>query len=101
MFTPYDADGQPTGEEMDRQQILDLYTWQPGTCFRHPGGGTVDTALVKMIKPRAGQPEEVRACRDCVLVMEGCRRNTAEQAGVEYEPGHVGEAVVARCPGSS
>jgi hypothetical protein len=76
---------------MDRQQILDLYDWQPGTCFRHPDRGETDTTVVKTLHPRDDGDAEVRACRDCILCMENARRRAAERAGSEYEPGHVGE----------
>jgi hypothetical protein len=76
---------------MDHQQILTLYTWNPGTCFRHPERGTVLTARVKTLHPRVGGEEHVRACRDCVLEMEQDRCVAAGQDGTIYEPGHAGE----------
>lgn len=78
---------------MHRQQILDLYEWQPGTCFRHPAKGEVPTTVVGTIHPQACSEREVRGCADCVIAMEDTRREGAARAGVEYEPGHVGEAV--------
>lgn len=75
---------------MDPQQILDLYEWEDGVCFRHPSRGEVPTTHVKTIHPRAGDPEEVRACEECVLVLEQERLVAAEAAGVEYKPGRVG-----------
>ncbi|MDQ0758653.1 hypothetical protein QF027_001288 [Streptomyces canus] len=75
---------------MDRQQILDLYQWEPGVCFRHPGKGEVPTALVKELRPRSDEPHEVRACRDCIVVMEDIRRESAARAGNEYAPGRAG-----------
>ena len=76
---------------MDRTQILDLYDWAPGICFRHPGHGEVDTALVKTLHPRDDDEHEVRACRDCVVAMEDIRREAAARVGSEYEPGPVGQ----------
>ena len=76
---------------MDRQQILNLYQWQPGICFRHHARGEVLTARVKTIHPRCGHEEEVRACQDCVLEMEQERWAAAGRLGVDYEPGHAGE----------
>ena len=73
---------------MDRQQILDLYTWVPGTCFRHPSKGEVPTALVKKLHPAGDGEHEVRACEECVVVIE---REAAARLGDEYEPGHVGQ----------
>ena len=76
---------------MDRQQILDLYEWQLGICFRHPGKGEVPPAVVGTIHPRDGSEREVRGCEDCVIAMEDIRREEAARSGGEYEPGHLGE----------
>lgn len=54
---------------MDRQQILDLYEWAEGICFRHPSKGVVPTAHVETIRPAAGGIQDVRACEDCVVAM--------------------------------
>jgi hypothetical protein len=78
---------------MDRQEILDLYDWQSGVCFRCPEKGEVPTALVGVIHPRADGDKEIRACADCVIAMEDIRREEASRTGSEYEPGHVGEAL--------
>jgi hypothetical protein len=79
---------------MDRQQILDLYEWRDGTCFRHPSKGRVRTAVVGTIHPAAAGEREVRGCEDCVIAMEDIRREDAARAGRYYEPGHLG-----KCPG--
>ncbi|WP_171109216.1 MULTISPECIES: hypothetical protein [unclassified Streptomyces] len=76
---------------MDRQQILDLYQWSPGVCFRHPERGTVDTTVIKKLHPRDDGEHEVRACADCVIAMEDIRRDEARRSGNEYQPGRVGE----------
>jgi hypothetical protein len=78
---------------MDRQQILDLYDWQPGVCFRHPNEGEVPTAVVGAIHPRENGEREVRACEACVLNMEDIRREEAARSGSEYEPGRLGEVL--------
>jgi hypothetical protein len=78
---------------MDRQELLDLYDWQPGVCFRHPNKGTVDTTVVKTLHPPLDGDHDVRACRECVLAMEAIRREAAERSGSKYEPGHAGEAL--------
>ncbi|ARX81484.1 hypothetical protein SMD44_00882 [Streptomyces alboflavus] len=78
---------------MNREEILALYQWQPGTCFRHPAEGVVETALVKTIQPRLDGKREIRACRECVLAMEGIRHEAARQAGAEYVPGRAGETL--------
>ncbi|MGW5426909.1 hypothetical protein ACWET9_06730 [Streptomyces sp. NPDC004059] len=72
---------------MDRQQILDLYDWAPGTCFRHPSKGEVLTAHVQTIRPAAGGIQDIRACRECVLAMEGDRERAAIRTGRRYTPG--------------
>jgi hypothetical protein len=76
---------------MDKQQILDLYDWADGVCFRHPGKGTVPTAVVKELHPEGVGTYEVRACGDCVIALEDIRRESAARAGREYEPGRIGE----------
>jgi hypothetical protein len=76
---------------MDRTQILDLYEWETGVCFRHPSTGEVATAHVKTVHPRDGGAEDVRACRPCILDMEREREAVARAEGLVYEPGHVGE----------
>jgi len=77
---------------MDRQQILDLYAWAPGICFRHPSKGTVQTAVVGAIHPPADGEVEVRGCEDCVIAIEDMRREEAARTGGRYEPGRIGEA---------
>ncbi|GLP64376.1 hypothetical protein TUSST3_09960 [Streptomyces sp. TUS-ST3] len=78
---------------MDRQEILDLYEWQPGVCFRHPAKGTVATAVVGTIHPREAGERDVHACEECVLTMEDIRREEAGRSGGGYEPGHLGEVL--------
>lgn len=77
---------------MDRQQILDLYNWAPGICFRHPGKGRAPTAVVKVLHPRGDATREVRACEDCVIAIEDARREAAVREGRPYHPGRVGES---------
>lgn len=76
---------------MDRQQLLDLYEWRDGVCFRHPSKGKVPTTVVGVIHPKACGKREVRGCVACVIAMEDIRREAAARAGSEYRPGHVGE----------
>jgi hypothetical protein len=72
---------------MDRQEILDLYDWADGTCFRHPSRGAVPTAVVGVIHPRSDGDHEVRACKECVIAMEDIRREESARTGTEYQPG--------------
>lgn len=78
---------------MDPDQILALYDWKPGTCFRCPAPSETDTALIAILQPRFDGAKQIRACRECVIVMEESRRSLAEQVGVTYEPGRAGEAL--------
>ncbi|MET9445447.1 hypothetical protein [Streptomyces sp. NPDC006610] len=75
---------------MDRQEILDLYEWQPGVCFRHPRKGELPTAHVKTIRPSAGGVQDVRACQACVYDMERSRKAASERQGKAYSPGRLG-----------
>ena len=64
---------------MDRQQILDLYEWEPGICFRHPGKGEVPTAHIETVRPAAGGIQDIRACRECVIAIEQDRIAATER----------------------
>ena len=74
---------------MDRQQILDLYDWQTGVCFRHPSKGEVPTAHVETIRPLAGGLQDVRACGECIAEMEEQREALATRTGEAYTPGRL------------
>jgi hypothetical protein len=74
---------------MDRQQILDLYDWTPGTCFRHPRKGEVPTAHVRTVRPSAGGIQDIRACAECVTSMEEQRKRAADRKGLSYRPGEL------------
>jgi hypothetical protein len=76
---------------MDQQQILALYDWAMGICFRHPAKGEVPTALVKVLHPRDRRAHEVRACEECVLLMKDARREAAARQKAECRPGHSAE----------
>jgi hypothetical protein len=76
---------------MQRQQILDLYEWRLGPCFRHPSKGQVPTTVVGTIHPQGDGEREVRGCEDCVIAMEDIRREVAARAGEDYEPGQLGK----------
>ncbi|GGW98442.1 hypothetical protein [Streptomyces chartreusis] len=78
---------------MDREQILSLYEWEDGVCFRHPSKGEVPTAVVGHVHPREDGEREVRGCAECVIGMEDIRREDAARSGGEYEPGHLGEVL--------
>lgn len=72
---------------MERQQILDLYKWALGICFRHPARGEQPTTVVKTLHPRGGGDRDVRACEACVVLLEAERESAARIAAVAYVPG--------------
>jgi hypothetical protein len=78
---------------MDRQQILALYDWADGVCFRHPSKGEVPTTVVGVVHPRADGEKAVRGCAECVIAMEDVRREEAARRGSRYRPGQLGEGV--------
>lgn len=73
---------------MDSEEILSLYEWQPGACFQCARNG-VDTTVVDTVYPKDGDGAEVRACKVCVLILEGERQQDARRRGVPYKPGEV------------
>lgn len=77
---------------MDDEELLALYEWSGGTCFRHPARGEVLTAHVKTIRPPAGGLQDVRACRECVVAMEVERERASLRAGRPYMPGHLADS---------
>lgn len=77
---------------MDGEEILPLYPWGSGTCFRHPQAGEVDTTCIAVLRPQCGPAREIRACRACVLAMEHDRRRAAERSGLEYTPGPLADS---------
>ena len=72
---------------VDHQQILKLYAWEQGICFRHPAKGAVPTTHVWTVRPPAGGIQDIRACEECVVSMEEQRKRTAERLGRPYTPG--------------
>lgn len=74
---------------MEPGDILDLYVWTVGTCFRCARTREPVTQLAA-IKTQSGQQYAVRACRGCVLLMEAERQRRAQRSGASYEPGKLG-----------
>lgn len=68
--------------------VLALYPWHPGNCFRCARKG-VDTTEVDEITPRAGEPVELRACKWCVAFLEREREKSAQRSGGTYTPGRL------------
>jgi len=66
---------------MDRQQILNLYTWEQGICFQHPSKGTVPTAVVGVIHPREDGEKQVRGCEECVIALGEMRHQAEARTG--------------------
>lgn len=77
---------------MEPAELLALYEWAAGTCFRHPGLGQVDTAHLKTLHPRTGENLDIRGCQECVLVLEGQRERAASRSGGSYNPGQLGRS---------
>lgn len=75
---------------MDREQILNLYNWAEGRCFRHPSKGVVPTAVVGTVHPRSDGERDIRACANCVISLEDIRREQAARSGETYQPGRLG-----------
>jgi hypothetical protein len=61
------------------------YTWAPGSCYRCRRQQE-KTAVVGRL-PTLPQPAEVRACLDCVLILEYDRERAAHRYGWPYVPG--------------
>lgn len=85
---------------MEAEDVLNLYEWAPGTCFQC-ARTDVDTTVVAVLRPVSSPEQVVRACRNCLLVMEEERRVAAARRGVPYEPGHAGEACGSSQQGTS
>jgi hypothetical protein len=76
--------------ERDNDEILALYNWQTGDCFRCAKVG-VDTTLIAIIRPPSDGTQEVRACRACVLDLEAMRQRAAVRTGRPYTPGRLAD----------
>jgi hypothetical protein len=70
------------------EDILALYTWEGGTCFRC-ARRQVPTTRVGEVRAANGDLVEVRACRDCVLALEAAKRRDAKRHGRDYQPGQL------------
>lgn len=73
---------------MDSAEILALYDWETGTCFQC-ARTDLDTTVVGLLHPQCSPPQQVRACRECLLLLEAEREVAARRSGESYEPGHV------------
>lgn len=74
---------------MDDEQILKLYRWNDGICFRHPGKGQVPTTHLWTVHPPAGGIQDVRGCEECVVSIERQRERAAEHEGRAYIAGEL------------
>lgn len=77
---------------MEPAELLALYEWAAGICFRHPGLGEVETAHLKTLHPRTGEELDIRGCRECVLILEGQRERASARSGCSYQPGRLGRS---------
>jgi len=75
---------------LDDNEILSLYPWDAGSCFRCARTG-VDTTCLTQFTPESNGDYDVRACHACVLDLEAMSRQAAERKGVPYELGRLGE----------
>lgn len=86
---------------MNDDEILALYDWASGDCFRC-AKTDIDTTLIDEVHPRIGGTAEFRACRVCVLAIEDERKRVAARQRQEYQPGRLGSRsrhrVAARTP---
>ncbi|GAA0454441.1 hypothetical protein ACFQ2B_28040 [Streptomyces stramineus] len=74
---------------IDRDEIIALYVWAPGSCFRC-ARREVDSAKLGTIDTPIGDRYEIRACRSCILDLEKERQRQADRRGENYEPGQLG-----------
>jgi hypothetical protein len=74
---------------MTDEQILALYDWETGRCFRCSRSG-IDVTRISGIDTPSGDQYSVHACRDCVLAMEAERRRRAGREERPYRPGRIG-----------
>ena len=82
----------PQTDEPHRDQVLALYKWEEGKCFRC-ARAAVPTARITQVMASSGT-YDVRACEGCVLDLEAMRRHAARNQGRPYEPGRLGESGV-------
>lgn len=75
---------------MDDEEILSLYRWATGPCFRC-AHTDLDTTRIRQIDTPIGVHYDVRACRACILDLEAERQRRAARANGEYTPGRLGE----------
>ncbi|MGW2595439.1 hypothetical protein ACWCXC_34915 [Streptomyces sp. NPDC001515] len=74
---------------MTPDEILALYDWTAGVCFRCARAG-VDVTAVGQISTPSGDRYDLAACERCILAMERERRAYAERRGLSYTPGLIG-----------
>lgn len=71
---------------MTPNEILTLYKWTLGDCFRC-AMTDLYVARIDSITTPAGDEYTLQACGSCVLIMEEERRRYAERRGDRYVPG--------------
>jgi hypothetical protein len=75
---------------MTDEQILALYEWRIGDCFRCARTSLPTTRMAE-IGTAAGARHPIRGCKKCVLALEMERRHDAARRGTTYVPGGVGQ----------
>lgn len=87
--------GEPSAPTLTPAEILALYQWVDGSCFRC-ARRSVPTAVVGSIRPSdLPGPHPVRACGACTSLMEGEREHDALRTGRPYVPGPPAVALTA------
>lgn len=85
----FTSDGRAEERALTGEEILGLYKWQTGDCFRCARAG-VDVTPIGEIDTPIGDCYSIAACRCCVLNLERERRFHAARTGEEYVPGRLG-----------
>ena len=75
------------GEPSESEEVLALYPWSEGACFRCARGGVLTTVVGSLHPPDLPAPFPVRACRPCTVLMEEERREAAARHGLTYIAG--------------
>lgn len=80
-----------TGEGQRAAEVLGLYPWRTGSCFRCARTG-LPTTRVAVVEFGPDDTYDVRSCADCMLDLEEMHRQAVERDGGIYQPGRLGRA---------